>query len=189
MALLPYAVAAAIFNGLGAGLGQKISNRTLIAAGLLVMAGGFAVMATTTGYLSLLAGLVVMGVGGGLAGPSAYASLMGAIPLEYAGVGSAHERHRAAGRLAMSIAVLGSVLAGVFTAAMPASAPRRPGSRSAWRSTCPAWWRRPSAAFTDAVHLGSWVGAGFCVAAALLAFVVIRPAAPAAAATPEPVGV
>jgi hypothetical protein len=44
------------------------------------------------------------------------------------------------------------------------------------------------AAFTDAVHLGAWVGAGFCVAAALLALIVIRPSAPAAA-TAEPVGV
>ena len=124
LALLPYAVAAAIFNGLGAGLGQKISNRTLIAAGLLVMAGGFAVMATTTGYLSLLVGLVVMGVGGGLAGPSAYASLMDAIPLEYAGVGSAMNDTVQQVGLAMSIAVLGSVLAGVFTASMPAERSR-----------------------------------------------------------------
>ncbi|MET8006799.1 MFS transporter [Nonomuraea glycinis] len=189
LALLPYAVAAAIFNGLGAGLGQKISNRTLIAAGLLVMAGGFAVMATTTGYLSLLVGLVVMGVGGGLAGPSAYASLMNAIPLEYAGVGSAMNDTVQQVGLAMSIAVLGSVLAGVFTASMPESAPEAARESIGVAINMPALVAQAKAAFTDAVHLGAWVGAGFCVAAAVLAFVVIRPAAPAAATTPEPVGV
>jgi hypothetical protein len=38
------------------------------------------------------------------------------------------------------------------------------------------------AAFTDAMHVGSWVSAGFSVAAALLALAVLRPAAPVAAA-------
>ncbi|MGN9782105.1 MFS transporter [Nonomuraea sp. ZG12] len=187
LALLPYAVAAAIFNGVGAGLGQKVSNRTLIAAGLLVMAGGFAVMATTTGYLPLLVGLVVMGVGGGLAGPSAYASLMNAIPLEYAGVGSAMNDTVQQVGLAMSIAILGSVLAGVFTASMPEGAPEAARESIGVAIEVPALVEQAKAAFTDAVHLGSWVGAGFCVAAALLALIVIRPAAPAAA--PEPVSV
>jgi EmrB/QacA subfamily drug resistance transporter len=188
LALLPYAVAAAIFNGVGAGLGQKVSNRVLIAAGLLVMAGGFAVMATTTGYLALLVGLVVMGVGGGLAGPSAYASLMNAIPLEYAGVGSAMNDTVQQVGLAMSIAILGSVLAGVFTASMPEGAPEAARESIGVAITMPDLVAQAKVAFTDAVHLGAWVGAGFCVAAALLALVVIRPAAPAAA-TPEPVGV
>jgi EmrB/QacA subfamily drug resistance transporter len=188
LALLPYAVAAAIFNGIGAGLGQKVSNRTLIAAGLLVMAGGFAVMATTTGYLSLLVGLVVMGVGGGLAGPSAYASLMNAIPLEYAGVGSAMNDTVQQVGLAMSIAILGSVLAEVFTASMPEGAPEAARESIGVAIKMPALVEQAKAAFTDAVHLGAWVGAGFCVAAALLALIVIRPPAPAAA-TPEPVGV
>lgn len=188
LALLPYAVAAAIFNGIGAGLGQKVSNRTLIAAGLLVMAGGFAIMATTTGYLPLLVGLMVMGVGGGLAGPSAYASLMNAIPLEYAGVGSAMNDTVQQVGLAMSIAILGSVLAGVFTASMPEGAPEVARESIGVAIEMPALVEQAKAAFTDAVHLGAWVGAGFCVAAALLALVVIRPSAPAAAA-PEPVGV
>jgi EmrB/QacA subfamily drug resistance transporter len=189
LALLPYAVAAAIFNGVGAGLGQKVSNRTLIAAGLLVMAGGFAVMATTTGYLSLLVGLVVMGVGGGLAGPSAYASLMNAIPLEYAGVGSAMNDTVQQVGLAMSIAVLGSVLAGVFAASMPEGAPEAARESIGVAIEVPALVEHAKAAFTDAMHLGSWVGAGFCVAAALLALIVIRPSASAAATTPEPVSV
>ncbi len=183
LALLPYAVAAALFNGVGAALGQKVGNRVLVAAGLLVMAAGFVVLATTTGYLPLLLGLLVMGVGGGLAGPAAYASLMGAIPMEHAGVGSALNDTVQQVGMAMSIAVLGSVLAGVFTASMPAGVPEaaRESIGDAFRLGVVESAR---AAFTDAMHLGSWVGCGFCVAAALLAFAVLRPPVPAAA--PEP---
>jgi len=124
--------------------------------------------------------LVLMGAGGGLAGPSAYASLMGAIPMEHAGVGSALNDTVQQVGLALSIAVLGSVLAGVFTSSMPADAPAAAqesiGGAFALGIVEPA-----REAFTVAVHVGSWVGAGFSVAAALLALTVLRPAAPVAA--------
>ncbi|MEU8248705.1 MFS transporter [Nonomuraea sp. NPDC048916] len=185
LALLPYAVAAAVFNGVGAGLGQKVSNRVLVGAGLLVMAGGFAVMATTTGYAPLAAALVIMGIGAGLAGPSAYASLMGAIPVEHAGVGSALNDTVQQVGMALSIAVLGSVLAGVFTSRMPAGAPD--AARESIGAAHVVGLQGPAnEAFTTAMHVGSWVGAAFCVAAALLAVSMLRPAAPVA---PEPVEV
>jgi EmrB/QacA subfamily drug resistance transporter len=184
LALLPYAVAAAIFNGVGAGLGKRLGNRVLVAAGLLLMAGGFAVMALTTGYPALLTGLVIMGMGGGLAGPSAYASLMGAIPIEHAGVGSALNDTVQQVGMALSIAVLGSVLAGRYTAEMPAGLPAV-ARESIGGAHAAGLGEVADQAFTSAMHLGAWVGGGFCVAAALLAFSVLRPAAPAAAA-PEP---
>ncbi|HEX4814284.1 MAG TPA: MFS transporter [Nonomuraea sp.] len=187
LAMLPYAVAAAIFNGVGAGLGQRLGNRLLIGAGLLLMAGGFVVMATTTGYLPLLTGLVIMGIGGGLAGPSAYSSLMGAIPLEHAGVGSALNDTVQQVGMALSIAILGSVLAGRYTAAMPAGVPAA-ARESIGAAHAMGHAGLANEAFTSAMHLGSWVGAAFCVAAALLAVSVLRPARPAAAA-PEPAGV
>ncbi|GAA3616824.1 MFS transporter [Nonomuraea rosea] len=183
LAMLPQAAAAVLFNGIGATLGKQLSNRVLISAGLLVMGGGFVLMATTTGYLPLMTGLVLMGAGGGLAGPSAYASLMGAIPLEHAGVGSALNDTVQQVGLAMSIAVLGSVLAGVFTSSMPDGVP--PAAQESIGEAFKLGIVGPAkAAFTDAMHVGSWVGAGFSVAAALLAVIVLRPAAPAAA--PEP---
>lgn len=184
LALLPYAVAAAIFNGVGAGLGKRLGNRVLVAAGLLLMAGGFAVMALTTGYPALLTGLVIMGMGGGLAGPSAYASLMGAIPIEHAGVGSALNDTVQQVGMALSIAVLGSVLAGRYTAEMPAGLPAV-ARESIGGAHAAGLGEVADQAFTSAMHLGAWVGGAFCVAAALLAFSVLRPAAPAAAA-PEP---
>jgi EmrB/QacA subfamily drug resistance transporter len=179
LAMLPQAAAAVVFNGVGAAIGKKVSNRVLIAVGLLIMAAGFVVMAMTTGYPPLMAGLVLIGVGAGLAGPSAYASLMGAIPLEHAGVGSALNDTVQQVGLALSIAVLGSVLAGVFTSSMPGGAPVA-AQESIGEAFKLGFVEPARAAFTDAMHVGSWVGAAFSVAAALLAVVVLRPAAPVA---------
>lgn len=183
LAMLPYAVAAAVCNGVGAALAQKVSNRTLIGAGLLLMAAGFVVMAMTTGYPLLFTALVIMGVGGGLAGPSAYASLMGAIPLEHAGVGSALNDTVQQVGMALSIAVLGSVLAGRYTGEMPAGLPEA-ARESIGAAHLLGFAEQADAAFTSAMHLGSWVGAAFCVAAALLAVGVLRPQ-PAPAPRPE----
>ncbi|MEV4568466.1 MFS transporter [Nonomuraea sp. NPDC049419] len=187
LAMLPYAVAAAIFNGVGAGLGRRLSNRVLVGAGLLLMAGGFVVMALTTGYLPLLTGLVIMGMGGGLAGPSAYASLMGAIPVDHAGVGSALNDTVQQVGMALSIAVLGSVLAGRYTSEMPADLPAA-ARESIGGAHGLGLADVANEAFTSAMHLGSWVGGAFCVAAALLAVSVLRPPAPAATPAPAPEG-
>ncbi|MBF8191281.1 MFS transporter [Nonomuraea sp. K274] len=184
LAMLPYAAAAAVFNGVGAGLGQRVSSRALVGAGFLLLAGGFVVMAMTTGYPFLVTGLVIMGIGGGLAGPSAYASLMAAIPVDHAGVGSALNDTVQQVGVALSIAILGSVLAGRYTSEMPADLPA--AARESIGAAHPMGFAEvANEAFTSAMHLGSWVGAGFCVAAALLAVTTLRSAKPAAA--PEPV--
>src|SRR5690606_21945975 len=187
LAMLPYAVAAAIFNGVGAGLGKKLGNRALVSGGLLVMAAGFVIMANAAGYPALFTALLLMGVGGGLAGPSAYASLMNAIPIERAGVGSAMNDTVQQVGLALSIAVLGSVLAGVYTGQMPASAPDAARESIGVAIRLPELADAAGAAFTTAMHVGSWVGAAFCVAASVVAAALLRPEAPAPAQEPAPV--
>ncbi|MBE3010287.1 MFS transporter [Microbispora sp. NEAU-D428] len=176
-ALLPYVVAAMVFNGLGASLGKKVSNRVLIVSGLVVMAAGFVLLSTLTGgYGTLIAGLMVMGVGGGLAGPAAYATLMGAVPPERAGVGSALNDTVQQVGMALSVAVLGSVLAGAYTAAMPESAP--PAARESIGVAVslgdPAVAAAGRDAFVSAMSVGSWVGAACSLAAALVALLVLR---------------
>lgn len=180
LALLPYAVAAAIFNAVGAGLGQKVGNRVLIAVGMTVMAFGFAVLAmmtTDSGYGTLITGLMVMGVGGGLAGPAIYATLMGAVPPEHAGVGSAMNDTVQQVGMALSVAVLGSVLAAVYTSSMPASAPAaaRNSIGAALQTGEPGLVRAAKEAFVSAMSFGSWVGAFFTLAAVGLALTVLRP--------------
>lgn len=173
LALLPYALAGAVCNGLGATLGKNLANKTLIVAGLSVMAAAFAILAVGTGYLWVLVAMLVMGIGGGLAGPAAYTAIMNAIPLRHAGVGSALNDTLQQVGMALSIAILGSVLAGVFTVRMPADAP------SAARESIGAAFELgysevAKVAFTDAVSTGAWVGAGFTAAAALLGALVLR---------------
>ncbi|MFJ2030886.1 MFS transporter [Streptosporangium sp. NPDC087985] len=190
LALLPYAVAAALFNVVGAGLGQRVSNRTLVAAGLGVMALGFGVLAfmtADTGYGMLIIGLMLMGIGGGLAGPAAYATLMGAVPPERAGVGSALNDTVQQVGMALSVAVLGSVLAGVYTSSMPEGVPAaaRDSIGGALLLGDPGLARTAREAFVLAMSFGSWVGVAFTLAAAALAFTVLRPAPLAPAAEPD----
>ncbi|MEZ0076894.1 MFS transporter [Planotetraspora sp. GP83] len=190
LGLLPYVLAAMVFNGVGAGLGKKVSNRTLIVAGLLVLAVGFGVLATLTeGYGTLIASLLIMGVGGGLAGPAAYATLMGAVPPDHAGVGSALNDTVQQVGMALSVAVLGSVLAGVYTAAMPESAPEaaRRSVSVAVNSGDPTLARAGRDAFVSAMSVGSLVGLGFSLAAAVVALLVLRQAVPAETPAPQPV--
>ncbi|MBF6323051.1 MFS transporter [Nocardia cyriacigeorgica] len=187
LALLPYAVAAAVCNGLGATLGKKLSNKTLIVSGLLVMGVAFVVLATGTGYGAVLVSMLIMGVGGGLAGPSAYAAIMSAIPLEHAGVGSAMNDTLQQVGMAISIAVLGSVLAGVFTADMPSDAPE-PARESIGAAFELGYAEPAKLAFTEAMSTGAWISAGFSVAAAVLGLVLLR-ARPPQAVVPEPVAV
>ncbi|WP_246124448.1 MFS transporter [Nocardia bhagyanarayanae] len=186
LALLPYAVAAAVCNGLGATLGKKLSNKTLIVSGLLVMGLAFAILAVGSGYTWVLVSMLVMGVGGGLAGPAAYAAIMSAIPLEHAGVGSAMNDTLQQVGMAISIAVLGSVLAGVFTANMPADAPE--AARESIGAAFQLGFEEPAkTAFTEAMSSGAWISAGFSIAAAVLGMVLLRARkTPVAEPDPDP---
>lgn len=188
LALLPNAVAAVVCNGLGAALGKKISNKTLIVTGLLIMGAAFTVLALGSGYGAVLASMLVMGIGAGLAAPAVYTAIMGAIPLEHAGVGSAlNDTVQQVGN-AISIAILGSVLAGVFTDNMPDDVPA--AARESIGAAFELGYTEPAkAAFATAMSTGAWISAGFSVAAALLGVVLLRRDPVAPTAEPEPVSV
>jgi DHA2 family multidrug resistance protein-like MFS transporter len=192
LALLPYAVAAVLFNSLGATLGKKLSDRTLIVAGLLIIAAGFAVLTTataTSGYGPLIAGFLVMGVGGGLAGPAAYTSLMRAVPPEHRGVGSAMNDTVQQTGAAFSVAILGSVLAAVYSAALPAAVPERArGSIADTLALGPGFAAAAREAFTHAMKIAMVVGVAGALAGTVVAFVVLprRRQDQAADTQPEP---
>ncbi|WP_405159801.1 MFS transporter [Nocardia sp. NBC_01499] len=126
LAFIPMMAASIVFNGLGAGLGGKVGNRTLAVTGMLVSTAGLALLASLsadTGFGVLSIALVVLGAGAGLAQPAAIAALMGAVPQEQAGVGSALNDTIQQAGAALGIAVLGSILSSSFTSGMPDSAP------------------------------------------------------------------
>ncbi|MEV0799379.1 MFS transporter [Kribbella sp. NPDC050281] len=128
LAMIPMAVGVIVVNGAGATLGQKIGNRPMTVAGLVGLAVGFWVMSTLSaddGFGMVTVALVVFGVGAGLAQPAATAALMGAVPHEHAGVGSALNDTVQQAGAALGIAILGSALAHNFTAKMPESTPAK----------------------------------------------------------------
>jgi MFS family permease len=191
LALIPYAVAATVFNVLGATLGKKLTDRTLIAIGLAVIAGAFAILSqvsSTTGYGLLIAGLMVMGIGGGLAGPAAYTLLMQAVPAEHRGVGSAMNDTVQQTGGALSVAVLGSVLAAAYSANLPDAIPE--AARDSIANTLalgPEFAAAARTAFTDAMTIAMTVGLIGALAGAVVALAVLpRRSPPTPTPTPTP---
>jgi EmrB/QacA subfamily drug resistance transporter len=192
LALIPYALAATVFNGLGATLGKKLADRTLIVIGLAVIALSFGILSqvsSSSGYGLLIIGLLVMGVGGGLAGPAAYTLLMQAVPAEHRGVGSAMNDTVQQTGAALSVAVLGSVLAAAYTSALPDSVPA--SGRDSIASTLALGGSFAGAAreaFTEAMSIAMTVGLVGALAGAVVALVVLPRRRPAKAEIDESEG-
>lgn len=194
LAFTPLAVATLVFNGLGATLGNKIGNRIMTAVGLAVIAGGFGLLATLEAgdsFWPLCAAMTVMGLGGGLAMPAATAALMGAVPEEHAGVGSALNDTVQQAGAALGVAFLGALLSGVYGGEMPASAPDAARHSVAAALGDPALADAARSAFTSAMSATFGAAALGVLAAAGLALVLMRDregaAAPAAAEPAEEV--
>ncbi|MGI5165771.1 MFS transporter [Spirillospora sp. CA-253888] len=183
LTFLPMAVAMLLVNTVAATLGQKIGNRALTVAGLAVMAAGFGVLAAIEpgdGFGMIALASVIMGVGGGLAMPAAIGALMGAVPAEHAGVGSALNDTIQQAGAALGVAVLGSVMAASFTDTMPDSAAGR-ARESVQDALAVAAATGDGGlaatareAFTTAMTTGFLAGACGVVAAAVLALVVMK---------------
>ncbi|WP_051177752.1 MFS transporter [Nocardia concava] len=126
LAFTPLAFAALAAQGVGAGLVQKFGVRPITLAGMLVLAGGSGALAaldTDSGFWAAALAMALVGAGAGLAMPAAIGALMGAIPPEQAGVGSALNDTIQQTGGALGVAVLGAVLAGTYTDGMPSDAP------------------------------------------------------------------
>jgi MFS family permease len=197
-ALIPLVITAMAFNGIGVVVDKKFGARVALAAGLILLAAGFAVlytMAPGDGYLKLSLALVVIGAGSGTAGPAAYGTLLAALPPERAGVGSAvNDTVQQVGQ-ALSVAVLGSVLTAAYTSAMPenVTGPARHSIGEALAIAAArgdvALARTAKDAFVHAMATTSIVGVFGGIAAAVLAFSALRPKPPAEPEkTPEPAG-
>ncbi|GAA1140555.1 EmrB/QacA subfamily drug resistance transporter [Kitasatospora gansuensis] len=192
LAFVPLAVAALIGNGAGAGLAAKIGNRLLILVGMLVMAASFVLLATVTaetGFAVPAVALGLLGLGAGLAMPAAVGALMGTIPPEQAGVGSALNDTIQQAGTALGIAILGSLLTSGYAGAMPADAPE-PAKQSIAGALAAAQGdtalvTAAREAFTSSMSTTFTISAIGVLAAALLATLVMRDRKPADAAAPE----
>nr|WP_323809076.1 MFS transporter [Kitasatospora acidiphila] len=181
LAFLPLAVAALVGNGLGMKLAAKTGNRPLVLAGMLVMASSFALLTTvsvSTGFAVPATALALLGFGAGIAMPAAVAALMGTIPAEQAGVGSALNDTIGQAGTALGIAILGSLLSSGFAAKMPAGTPDAAkqsitGALAAAHGDA-GLVHTARQAFTSAMSTTFTISAVGVLAAALLAALVMR---------------
>jgi EmrB/QacA subfamily drug resistance transporter len=114
---LPFAfamVAAAITSPAAV---RRMGTKLVVATGLVLMAGGFAVAATndaSTPYSVIASAMILLGFGLGSAAAPATESILASLPKEKAGVGSAvNDTTREVGGT-LGVAVLGSIMASVY---------------------------------------------------------------------------
>jgi EmrB/QacA subfamily drug resistance transporter len=201
LATLPFAFVTAGFSPVAMLLMRRFGTKLVVAAGLVLMSGGF-VVAATTGVSSSYWGNVViamalMAAGLGLTTGPATDAIMGALPPGKSGAGSAvNDTTREVGGT-LGVAIVGSVLnsaygSHVFSGLTALGAPVPAGHLAAQSVVAgmnvaarfPVPLRAAAAAavrsaFVTGVHRGSLVAAGTVLAAALVALVFL-PARPAA---------
>jgi EmrB/QacA subfamily drug resistance transporter len=185
LSFTPLIVTTMLFNGIGVTVDKRFGVRVAAGVGLLLVAAGFGALASIgpgDGYGRLVVALVVLGAGSGIASPGVYGTLLAALPPERAGVGSAvNDTVQQVGQ-ALSVAILGSVLNASFGANLPDGTPeavkRSIGDALAFAvSTGDGGFARTAKdAFVESMSMTSLVGVFGGIAAAILAFTVLRPA-------------
>jgi EmrB/QacA subfamily drug resistance transporter len=204
---LPVALGLVIGGPLAAKLSQRIGTKITVASGLATVAGGLLLYSTAQpgSGLELIGGAqLVLGLGMGLAMAPATDSIMGAVPIDRASVGSAmNDTVRLVGG-ALGVAVLGSLLASHYRAGMDGAVQGLPDSASSAAhesiagagavaqriggTAGRALHDAAGVAFVDAMQVAMLVAAAVVMAGAVLAlaFLPAREGEPAEAVEPRP---
>jgi EmrB/QacA subfamily drug resistance transporter len=121
LATLPLALTLVAIAPRSATMAERLGTGNVIAAGFVLVAAGFAVLAMVdpeTPYSLLAVSMVLLGAGMSLTAAPATGSIMSAVPQAKAGVGSAiNDTTREVGG-ALGIAVLGSVASATYRSAV-----------------------------------------------------------------------
>ncbi|HLO36132.1 MAG TPA: DHA2 family efflux MFS transporter permease subunit, partial [Candidatus Deferrimicrobium sp.] len=199
---VPLAIGVILSAPISAKLTGRFGAKIATSLGLLVTAGSLALLATVqVGSSDLLIGsvLAIGGFGLGIAMTPATDAIMGALPKEQAGVGSAvNDTTREIGG-AIGVAVLGSVFSAVYASRMTEVAAALPADvGSVVRDSIggalavagqvsgtsgAAIVEAARSAFVDGMATASLIGMGFALAGALVAYVWL-PARATASAEP-----
>lgn len=115
--LLPYAATMMVVAPLSARLVEHVGTKRVVLTGLGLVAAGLALLSTVapdTQYLIVISYFVVMACGMGMTMAPATESVMGSLPREKAGVGSAiNDTTRQVGG-ALGVAIIGSVVSSAY---------------------------------------------------------------------------
>jgi EmrB/QacA subfamily drug resistance transporter len=210
VATLPFAIVTGAFSPIAITVMKRVGTKAVVTGGMLLMSAGFLVAATTgvdTPYWGrIIIAMVLMAAGLGLTASPATEAIMGALPPDKAGVGSAvNDTTREVGGT-LGVAVVGSVLSSAYgshvvSALSGLGVPARVASEAGQSVAAglgvaghlPPALREAAAAaaqqaFVTGVHQGSLVAAGATAAAALVALIFLparaRNVLPAAFAEP-----
>jgi hypothetical protein len=125
--ILPVATSLAVAAIVGTRLAVKIGNKAVVASGLFIFGAGLqwiALVASRTTPYGVIVGQMILGGGGlGLISAPATEAIMGAVPKEKAGVGSAvNDATRLFGGT-LGVAVIGSIAASLYGSRLAALLP------------------------------------------------------------------
>jgi predicted MFS family arabinose efflux permease len=115
--LLPVAVSIATAAMVGTKLAVRIGNKAVVASGLALFGAALfwiATVSASTTYLEIVGQMLVGGGGVGLITAPATEAIMGVVPTEKAGVGSAINDATRLFGAALGVAVLGSIAASLY---------------------------------------------------------------------------
>lgn len=111
--MFPQAIVLMLGAGMSARIAQRLGTKVTVGVGILIASAGLfyisQVLAVDTPYLLILLGMMILGVGMGMAMSPATNSIMGSVPVRKAGIGSAmNDTTRQLGG-ALGVAVLGTI--------------------------------------------------------------------------------
>ncbi|MBM9509309.1 MFS transporter [Actinacidiphila acididurans] len=122
LALMPMAVLMMAASGLAPRLAARIGSRSTMAAGLALAGAGLALMALIVsvdgGYLSILPGMLAMGVGMGLSMTPSTEAITSSLPPDRQGVASALNDVTREFGTALGVALLGALLSAGYRGAI-----------------------------------------------------------------------
>ncbi|MEU9893938.1 MFS transporter [Streptomyces phaeochromogenes] len=122
LALMPMAVMMMMASGLAPQLAARVGPRATMATGILLAGAGLALMAAVVsvegGYLSVLPGMLAMGVGMGLSMTPSTEAITSALPRERQGVASALNDVTREFGTALGVALLGALLSAGYRGAI-----------------------------------------------------------------------
>ncbi|MFJ4817064.1 MFS transporter [Streptomyces sp. NPDC088801] len=187
LAELPAAIGAVVAGLLAGRAARRFSVRTVVSGGLAAI--GLALAALTvldqsTGYPLLGTALLVVGVGAGLSFTVTADVILSSVPKEQAGSASAVSETAYELGAALGIAVLGSIVTGVYRdftgpAGTPAAAHESLGGAVEAAASLPAhsaavMLDAARTSFVDGLALAAGVGATVLLAAAVAAWFLLR---------------
>ncbi|MEU0486959.1 MFS transporter [Streptosporangium sp. NPDC006013] len=122
LALMPMAVMMMTTSGLAPKLAARVGSRSTMAAGIALAGVGLALMALFVsadgGYLTILPGMLAMGIGMGLSMTPSTEAITGSLPREKQGVASALNDVTREFGTALGVALLGALLSAGYRSAI-----------------------------------------------------------------------